>query len=158
VRDVNNPPKAADFKGWTNIFADPLSQAGRLRSYLKAIVDKTRDLTGWLQRNSNATPVDADIVIEATGQLIGTVAVHISRHEHGEPDRCPRCESYRMRQDIETDEKQIGFRESEICASCGWQSEPEFTSFHDHIARIRTAPRRWRIRRSWPMSLPRVRG
>ena len=45
MRDVSNPPKAADFKGWANIFADRLSQAGRLRSYLKAIVDKTWDLT-----------------------------------------------------------------------------------------------------------------
>ena len=117
MRDVSNPPKAADFKGWANIFADRLSQAGRLRSYLKAIVAKTRDLTGWLQQNSNATPVDADIVIEATGQLTGTFAKLIPRHEHGEPDRCPRCESYRMRQDIETDEEQIGFRQSEICAS-----------------------------------------
>ena len=35
VGDINNPPKAADFKGWANIFADRLSEAGRLRSYLK---------------------------------------------------------------------------------------------------------------------------
>jgi hypothetical protein len=47
-------------KGWGNIFADRLSQAGRLRSYLKAIVDKTWDLTVWLQHNSNATSIDAD--------------------------------------------------------------------------------------------------
>jgi hypothetical protein len=38
-----------------------------------------------------------------------------------------------MRQDVETDEEQMGFWESEVCASCGWQSEPEFTSFHDHF-------------------------
>jgi hypothetical protein len=74
VGDVNNPPKAADFKGWGNIFADRLSEAGRLRSYLKAIVDKTWNLTVWLQHNSNATSVDADIVIEATAQVIGTFA------------------------------------------------------------------------------------
>jgi hypothetical protein len=72
-------------------------------------------------------------VIEATGQVIGTFAKLIRRHEHAEPDRCPRCESYRMRQDVETDEEQLGFWESEVCASCGWQSEPEFSSFHDHF-------------------------
>jgi hypothetical protein len=71
-------------------------------------------------------------VIEATAQVIGTFAKLIRHPEHGEPDPCPRCESYRMRQDIETDEEQMGFWESEVCASCGWQSEPEFTSFHDH--------------------------
>ena len=57
-------------------------------------------------------PVDADIVIEATGQVIGTFAKLIRRHEYGEPDRCPRCESYRMRQEVETDEEQMGFWES----------------------------------------------
>ena len=71
-------------------------------------------------------------MIEATGQVIGAFAKLIRRHEHAEPDRCPRCESYRVRQDVETDEEQMGFWESEVCASCGWQSEPEFTSFHDH--------------------------
>ena len=121
VGAVNNPPKAADFKGWANVFADRLSEAGRLRSYLKAIVDKTWDLTVWLQHDGNATPVDADIVIEATGQVIGTFAKLIRRHEHGKPDRCPRCESYRMRQEVETDEEQMGFWESEVLPSCGWQ-------------------------------------
>ena len=37
---VNNLPRAADFKGWANIFADRLSR-GPPRSYFKAIVDKT---------------------------------------------------------------------------------------------------------------------
>jgi hypothetical protein len=74
-----------------------------------------RDLTVWLQHNSNATPVDADIVIEATGQVVGTFAMLIRHHEHGEPGRCPRCESYRMRQDVETDEEQMGFWESGLC-------------------------------------------
>jgi len=79
VGEVQDPPKAADFKGWANIFADQLTDAGRLRSYLKALIDKTWDLTVWLQHNSNATPVDADLVLEATGNLITTLAKLIRR-------------------------------------------------------------------------------
>jgi hypothetical protein len=133
VGDIENPPKAADFKGWANILAERLTEAGRLRSYLKAIADKTWDLTVWLQHNSNATPVDADIVIEATGQVIGTFAKLIRRRDYGDPERCPRCESYRVRENVESDDDQMGFWESEVCASCGWQSEPVFTSFRDHL-------------------------
>jgi hypothetical protein len=36
VGTLDDPPKAADFKGWANIIADQLTDAGRLRSYLKA--------------------------------------------------------------------------------------------------------------------------
>lgn len=54
VGDVADPPKAADFKGWAGIIAEALTEAGRLRSYLKAIAEKTWDLTVWLQHNSNA--------------------------------------------------------------------------------------------------------
>jgi hypothetical protein len=57
----------------------------------QAIADKPWDLTVWLEHN--ATPLDADIVIEARGQVIGTFAKLIRHHEHGEPDPCPRCES-----------------------------------------------------------------
>jgi len=133
VGALDDSPKAADFKGWANVFAERLTDAGRLRSYLKAMVEKTWDLTVWLQHNSNATPVDADIVLEATGLLIGTLGKLIRRQEDGEPGRCPRCDSYRVREDIETDEAEGGYWESEMCASCGWQSEPAFTSWQRHF-------------------------
>jgi len=130
--EVTQPPKAADFKGWGNIFAERLSE-GRMRNYLKALVDKTWDLTVWLQHNSNATPLDADIVLEATGQLIGALAKLIHRHEVGEPARCPRCDSYRVREDVENDDVNEGFWNSDVCAACGWRSERFFTSWAHHF-------------------------
>jgi hypothetical protein len=133
VGEVQDPPKAADFKGWANIFADQLTDAGRLRSYLKALIDKTWDLTVWLQHNSNATPVDADLVLEATGNLITTLAKLIRRKEYGEPDRCPDCESYRVDESIDDDEDKEGFWAWDECSSCGWKSEPVFTSWQDHF-------------------------
>ena len=130
--EVRQPPKAADFKGWSNLFADRLSE-GRVRSYLKALVDKTWDLTVWLQHNSNATPLDADIVLEATGHLIGTLGRLVRRQEIGDPFRCPRCDSYRVNEDLEDDDAEEGVWTSDVCASCGWRTEPVFTSWAEHF-------------------------
>ncbi len=132
VGSVPEPPKVADFKGWGNIFAERLAE-GRLRTYLKSLVDKTWDLTVWLQHFNNATPIDADIVLESTGHLIGIFGKLIHRLEVGDPERCPRCESYRLDNDIQQDEGREGFWESTVCGACGWNSEPEFTSWADHF-------------------------
>lgn len=128
--DVSDPPKAADFKGWANIFADCLTD-GRLRRYLKAIVDKTWDLTVWLQHDSNATAIDADLVLEATSHLIIAFGKLIRRQEVGEPERCPRCDSYRLHNEIQHDAERAAYQEANVCAGCGWRSEwtdiPELT-------------------------------
>jgi hypothetical protein len=68
---VNNPPRTADFKGWANIFADRLSQRAT-SVVLQSNCRQDLRLTVWLQRHSNAASVDADMVIEVTGQVIGT--------------------------------------------------------------------------------------
>jgi hypothetical protein len=130
--EVSQPPKAADFKGWSNLFADRLSE-GRMRSYLKALVDKTWDLTVWLQHNSNATPLDADIVLEATGHLIETLGRLIRRQQIGDPLRCPRCDSYRVNEDVQDDDAKEGVWTSDVCTSCGWRTEPVFTSWAEHF-------------------------
>lgn len=133
IGELEERPKAADFKGWANIFADRLSD-GRMRAYLKALVDKTWDLTVWLQHNCNATPLDADIVIEATGQVLQVMSKLMRQREVGQPDRCPKCESYRLEEDIEqVMEPEPGFYESTVCGSCGWRTEREFTSLRDHL-------------------------
>lgn len=119
--EVLDPPRAADFKGWANIFADCLTD-GRLRRYLKAMVDKTWDLTVWLQHDSNATAIDADLVLEATSHLIITFGKLIRRQEVGEPERCPRCDSYRLHNEIQHDAERDVYQESNVCAGCGWRS------------------------------------
>ncbi|GAA5036899.1 hypothetical protein GCM10023258_39840 [Terrabacter aeriphilus] len=132
VGPLESPPKAADFKGWGNIFVERLTESGRLRRYVKELVDKTWDLTVWLQHEANATPMDADIVLEATGLLLGLFAKLIRRREHGDPDRCPRCESYRVRHDLDPDRSEDGFWVGSVCASCGW-SEQSFTTWQEHF-------------------------
>ncbi|WP_146165305.1 MULTISPECIES: hypothetical protein [Nocardia] len=133
VGDIENPPKAADFKGWADIFAERLTTERRVRAYVKALVEKTWDLTVWLQHYSNATPRDADLVLNATSHLIGTFGTLIHRLTVGEPERCPRCESYRIEDDLVTDMEKGGFFEASVCAMCGWRSEEVFVSFDDHF-------------------------
>lgn len=136
IGDLEDRPKAADFKGWGNIFAERLAE-GRLRSYLKAMVDRTWDLTVWLQHYSDATPVDADIVLEATAQLLGVMSKLMRRREHGDPERCPTCSSYRLDEDLEmVEDPEPGFFESIVCGACGWRSEPEFTSWQARIEEV----------------------
>lgn len=132
VGQLAEPPKAADFKSWGGIYAERLSE-GRQRSYLKAIVDKTWDLTVGLQHDSNATPDDADLVLEATGHLISTLTRLVRRHDQDQPARCPQCESYRLVDDIQDDDEGEGFYESVVCSACGWRSERAFTSWKEHF-------------------------
>jgi hypothetical protein len=132
VGEVSTRPKASDFKGWGNLFAERLTD-GRLRAYLKALVDKTWDIAVWLQHYGNATPIDADLVLESTSHLISTFGKLIRRMETGEPARCPRCESYRLDDDLEQDDARKGFWEFVVCGACGWRSEPEFTSWAEHF-------------------------
>ena len=132
VGEIAEPPKAADFKGWANIFADRLAD-GRMRSYVKALAEKTWDLTVWLQHCSNATEFDADIVLDATAHLLGSFGKLIRRHEDGEPDRCPRCESYKLGEDLEHDDSGEGFYEFTVCGACGWRSEPIHILWAEHL-------------------------
>lgn len=128
--EVQEKPKVADFKGWGAIYAERLA-AGRQRSYVKALVDKTWDLAVGLQHDSNATPADADFVLDATGHLIGALSNLVRRYDEGDPARCPQCESYRVGRDVEYADE--GFTESLVCAACEWRSEPTFTAWEDHF-------------------------
>lgn len=133
VGEVAEAPKVSDFKGWGNIFAERLAE-GRVRSYVKALVDKTWDLSVWLQHNTNATPDDAELVLDATAHFLSALGRLIHRRDHGEPERCPRCGSYRLDEDVEmVDEPEPGMLHSTICGGCGWQSEQTFTSLVDHF-------------------------
>ena len=134
VGEVDELPKVSDFKGWGNIFAERLAE-GRVRSYIKVLADKTWDLSVWLQHNSNATPDDAELVLDATAHFLSALERLIHRQDHGEPERCSRCGSYRLDEDVEmVDEPEPGMLVSTICSGCGWQSEQTFTSLVNHFA------------------------
>lgn len=125
-----DPPKAADVKGWTGIFAESLA-TGRLRRYLRDMADKTWDLTVWLQHYSDATEWDAELVLHATAHCIRTFTLAMIRAERGEPSRCPECESYRVTTDGDVEERDglLGWWSQPACPVCGWRGEVTFEPY-----------------------------
>lgn len=133
VGQLADRPKAADFKGWGNIFAERLAD-GKVRAYAKALVDRTWDMTVWLQHKSDATPVDADFVLDATQHLLVVMASLMLSRGPGPPPRCPGCASYRLADDLEVvQEPERGGLYSTVCGACGWRSERTFESWTVHF-------------------------
>ena len=61
-------PKAADFKGWINLYANALA-SGHVRQYLRDMAERTWDLTVWLQHFADATELDAELVLAGVSGL-----------------------------------------------------------------------------------------
>ncbi len=69
-----SPPKASDFKGWTELLANELAageSSARLRSYLKKLVLETWEYVNWLTHAKNAARMDAEIGLRSVEHLLG---------------------------------------------------------------------------------------
>lgn len=113
VPDGDTPPKAADFKSWTELLATHLAagdRASRLRSYLKKNAHETWDLVNWLTHAKNAVRLDAEIALKAVEHLLGLFTAARLRFERS-PRRCVTCGSYEVQ----------GGR----CGECGW-ADPSY--------------------------------
>lgn len=133
LSEIPTRPKRSDFKGWGVLFAERLA-TGRLRGYMKDLVEGTWDLAVWLQHYADATPWEAELILDATGHLIGCFGRLLRRREHGAPERCPRCGSYAVDEDVEVvEEPETGFLKSNVCRACEWRSERSFTSWEEHF-------------------------
>ncbi|MFC4602731.1 hypothetical protein [Rhodococcus kronopolitis] len=131
-------PKGSDVKGWMRIYADSLT-VDRPRAYIRALAEKTWDLTNWLQHYSGATEWDAQLVLDATGQLLNTFTLLRIRRENESPEQCPRCDSRRLMEEstglIERNGN-FGSEEWDVCLACGWQSERNYQQWeHDRLER-----------------------
>ena len=128
VRLPDEPPKGSDVKGWMRIYADSVT-VDRPRAYIRALAEKTWDLTNWLQHYSGATEWDAQLVLDATGQLLNTFTLLRIRRENESPDQCPECDSRQLMEDstglIERDGR-FGSEEWFVCLACGWQSARKY--------------------------------
>lgn len=128
--EPEEPPKAADFKGWVSMHSTALS-SGRVRSFLRDLAERVWDLTVWLQHFSDATELDAEMVLEATAHFLRTFALAVRRFEAGSSARCPGCESYRLAQDGNVEERDgaSGYASNDVCLACGWTSERSFEPY-----------------------------
>ena len=128
-------PKAADAKGWLKIYADSLTTGSRRqRDYVRAIVEKSWDAAVALQHDSNATEWGAELVLLATQTIFRTFAILLTKERYGGSERCPECDSYRLREDSAGDglimeNGRVGFCTWVTYESCGWQSEKEWDNW-----------------------------
>jgi hypothetical protein len=116
-------PQKGNFLEWTEVMASaiaPGSSGERIRQYLKTIAAPTWSLVSWLTHAQNATWAEAEIVVNATQNVLSSFGAAVIRYESGTPQRCPRCSSYRLTIDYRADLD----AEVPLCASCGWTSTP----------------------------------
>ena len=74
VSEGQEPPKQADFKGWTELLANTLASgepSAHLRSYLKKMSVETWAYVNWLTHAKNAIRMDAEIGLKAVEHLLG---------------------------------------------------------------------------------------
>jgi hypothetical protein len=91
-------PKAADFKGWTELLANALAageSAAKLRSYLKKTAGETWDYVNWLTHAKNAVRMDAEIGLKTVEHLLGVFTAARLRLRVTN-QRCEACGSYDM--------------------------------------------------------------
>jgi hypothetical protein len=111
VPEGQDPPKQADFKGWTERLANTLAggdASAHLRSYLKKVSVETWVYVNWLTHAKNAIRMDAEIGLKMVEHLLGLYTA--ARLRLGQDRlRCGACGSYQL----------IGG----TCESCGWVDE-----------------------------------
>jgi hypothetical protein len=119
-------PKTADFPGWNDRIANALapgSSAENVRGYLKTTGERAWRLVNWLTHAANAARVDAELALSATSHVINNYALLVVRRKAGAPDRCGRCQSYKITVDWRPDLGPAG--EYVVrCESCGAEKLP----------------------------------
>lgn len=125
-----NPPRAADFKGWATLHAQALA-TGRMRRYLSEIANKTWDVAVGLQHDANATVWDAEMLIKATAHLFDVFSTAMVKIKRRPPTRCPKCGSYKLGSDGDIAEVDglLGWQEREACGACSYRGEFNFTAW-----------------------------
>jgi hypothetical protein len=109
VPEGQTAPKAADFKGWTDLLANALAggeSSAKLRSYLKKLAVETWEYVNWLTHAKNAVQMDAEIGLKAVEDLLGMFTA--ARLRLGSAvGRCDECGSYEV--------------VAGVCRHCGWE-------------------------------------
>ena len=119
-----------DFVHWSELVAGTIASGRsqkRLRGYLKNLAKSAWDLVSWLTHAENATRLDGELAVEATGHVLTVFSYALVRYERGEPDRCPVCSSYRLTSDYRPELGRGGAYVT-LCESCGWEDEPDHES------------------------------
>lgn len=104
----DTPPKASDFKAWTELLANflaPGEGSTKLRAYLKKQAIETWDYVNWLTHAKNAMRLDAEIGLQIVQHLLSLFTAARMRHS-ASTLRCGACGSYRV--------------VTGVCSHCSW--------------------------------------
>jgi hypothetical protein len=113
--------------GWEisrrGMIASPISVAPggskeHVRTYLKTAGDRAWRLVNWLTHAANATRSDAELAVSATSHVINNYALAVLRKRIDAPERCARCNSYKIALDWRPDLGPSGLYIPR-CESCG---------------------------------------
>lgn len=117
-------PKAADFPAWNDRIANAVAPGGSaeyIRGYLKTTGERAWRLVNWLTHASNASRADAELALSAVAHVINNHAMWVLRKMVAAPERCERCQSYKITVDWRPD---LGGIYVSRCESCGAEKRP----------------------------------
>jgi hypothetical protein len=120
-------PKAADFPSWNERIANAIAPGGsaeHIRGYLKTTAERAWRLVNWLTHANNAIRSDADLALSATAHVINNYAASILKRKIDAPERCGKCNSYRITVDWRPDLGPTGLYIPR-CEACGAEKRPE---------------------------------
>lgn len=120
------PPKGADFKEWAEVILNELCPGERnkeLRSFMKAMADKTWGLVNWVTHDRNASRSNTLIAAQSCNTLRGHFTTLMFSHRMDKTDECPECKSRQVRQHYDRDLGEDGgyYR---TCGKCDWSDHP----------------------------------
>ncbi len=87
VPEGEEVPKRGAFIQWSGLLASAIASgpsASRLRGYLKNVAKSTWELVSWLTHAENATRLDGELAVEATGHVLTVFSYALVRYEHGD--------------------------------------------------------------------------
>jgi hypothetical protein len=124
-------PKAADFKGWTDLLANYLAPGEsnqHLRSLLKSVRVEAWEFVNWLTHARNAVRYHGEVALGITATVLATYGSAVDLARRPTPSRCVNCGSYRLVSDYRPGLQPEG-RENDpsinpyviVCVACGWE-------------------------------------
>jgi hypothetical protein len=125
---TDDPPKRADFRGWTEIICNDLlpgdTNAER-RSLVKTALESAWKFSNWLTHAKSAVWQDAEFAVAAVEHAVGMASSILIRELRGVPLECPKCQSPHLEPENGENSTTPGVVwQRPVCLDCGWTGRP----------------------------------
>jgi hypothetical protein len=125
---TDEPPKRADFRGWTGVLGNELLPGDsnkERRSLFKNAMESAWTFANWLTHAKSATWQDADLAIASVQHALQMATSFIIRELRGVPEVCPACGSPNLEPEDGENRATPGVLwQRPVCADCGWIGRP----------------------------------